>query len=212
VHVSTEVRAERVPSILLFEDALFLLGNSKGQEDGKRNAQPMTIVGQYGIGAQIRPSVQLRLTHGENYDFEESTTTGAPWNSVSLRFARTPALENYMEFHFYPPHNEYDPYPVGPFSQRVVARYGVRFAKKIAIPTLRRLFLFTEPLFLFGNSRPQISYNYSAKPLAARLEYGAGFTFKRSLQFRLTFGEWHYLGGYNRQTQSWNGLSLRYGW
>jgi len=215
LQASTELRVARVPSVFIFEDALFLLGNSKGQEDAKRNLQPMIIVGRYGIGAQIRPFLQLKLTHGENYDFEKPTAAGAPWNSISIRLAHredTARFENYVEVHFYPPHNEYDPYPSGPFSERIVARYGVEFAKKIPIPKSRRVFLFTEPLFLFGHSRPQISYNYSAKPLAARLVYGTGFTLKRSLQLRLTFGEWRYLGGYNRQTQSWNGLSVRYGW
>jgi hypothetical protein len=211
LHVTSEIRTARIPSLLIFEDALLLLGNSRGQEDGKRNLQPMTTLGQFGMGLQIRRSAQLRFTHGENYDIDRPRTTGAPWNSVSLRLERRGEAD-YFEVHLYPPHNEYDPYPAGPFSQRVVARYGVQFAKKIPMLKSRRIFLFTEPLFLFGNSRPQISYNYSAKPLAVRLVYGAGVTLKRSLQLRFTTGEWHYLGGYRRPTQSWNGLSLRYGW
>src|SRR5207245_4920431 len=54
LHLSTDLRLARVPSLLLFEDALLLLGNSKGQEDGKRNLQPMTVLGQFGIDLQVR--------------------------------------------------------------------------------------------------------------------------------------------------------------
>ncbi len=189
-----------------------LLGDSKGGRDSKRNMRPMTVLGRYGIGVEILHGVQLRATHGEGYDIEDPKTTGAPWNSVSVRFQRAPASGDYLEAHFYPPHNEYDPYPFGLFSQRVVARYGVQFAKKVQVGTARRIFLFTEPLLLFGDSRPQISYNYSAKPIAVRLAYGVGLTIKHSLQARFTQGEWHSLGGYKGQSQSWNALSLRYGW
>jgi hypothetical protein len=174
-------------------------------------------VGRYGLGAEIRRGVQLRLTHGEGYDVANPKTTGAPWNSVSLRFQRSQdafrshSAEDFLEIYFYPPHNEYDPSPEGPFSQRRVARYGVQFSKRLSIGRTRG-FVFTEPLLLFGNSRPQIYYSYSAKPLAAQVVYGVGFALTRSAQVRLSKGEWRDLGGYNGPSRSWTGLSLRYGW
>ena len=92
-----------------------------------------------------------------------------------------------------------------------MARYGVHFAKRILIRRTRG-FVFMEPLLLFGDSRPQISYNYGAKPLAAQIVYGAGFALTRSVQVRFTQGQWRRLGGYNVLRRSWSGVSLRYGW
>lgn len=217
LRISTELRAAGIPRLLMFEDALVLLGDSRGADDAKYNIQPTSILGRYGLGAEIRRGVQLRLTHGEGYDVDDLKTTGAPWNSISLRFQRLQdafhgdSSRDFLEIHLYPPHNEYDPSPLGPFSQRRVARYGVQFAKKIFVRRTRG-FIFTEPFLLFGDSRPQTSYTYGAKPLAALLVYGAGFALTRSAQVRLTQGQWRNLGGYNGPTRSWSGLSLRYGW
>lgn len=211
LRVATELRVRRIPQLLVFEDGLLLLGDSRGGREARRNARPMTVLGRYGIGAEVWRGIELRLTHGEGYDVERPTTVGAPWNSVSVRFQR-PATDDYLEVHFYPPHNEYDPYPMGLFSDRIVARYGLQFAKKISIRRYPRVFAFAEPLLLFGTTRPQISYTYSAKPLAARLAYGAGFAIKPALQLRLSQGEWCSLGGYKGPSQFYNALSLRYGW
>ena len=210
LRVATELRIPRIERLAAFEDALLLLGNSGGEDEAKRNLRPMTIVGRYGIGLQLWHGIELRATHGEDYDMVRPKTTGAPWNSVSIRFQR--AMDDYLEIHFFPPHNEYDPYPSGVFSQRTVARYGVQFAKRLLIPRHPRFFVFAEPLLLFGTTRPQISYTYSAKPLAGRLAYGAGFAIKPALQVRLSQGEWRNLGGYHGPGQSWTALSLRYGW
>lgn len=217
LHILTEVRATRLRRFLVFEDALLLLGNARGGTDAKRNAQPTSMLGRYGVGFDVRRNIQLRLTHGEGYDFDRSKTVGDPWNSISLRFQQAPnrlESDDYLEVHLYPPHNEYDPYPSAavPFAHRVVARYGLQFAKTVKIRLRRKFLLFTEPLLLLGNSRPQISYNYSAKPLAIRLVYGAGLAVRPSLQLRLTQGEWRNLGGYTGQSQFWNGISLRYRW
>jgi hypothetical protein len=214
LNISTELRSTRQPRVLLFTDALLLMGDSNRGNEVSDDLRPTTILGRYGIGAQLRPGVQLRLTHGEGYDINHVKTTGAPWNSVSVRLQRThsSAFDQYAEVYFYPPHNEFDPSPTGPFSQRVVARYGVQFAKKVTVSAVRRLIVFTEPLLLFGDSRPQISYNYSARPLAVRLAYGAGLCVTPWLQLRFNQGEWRNLGGYRGRTQFWNGLSLRYGW
>jgi hypothetical protein len=201
--------------MFLFEDALLLLGDSTGRHDVKRNAQPTSMLGRYGIGLELRRNIQIRLTHGEGYDFKAPKTVGAPWNSISVRFERRPdrfVSDDYVEVHLYPPHNEYDPNPVGPFAQRAVARYGLQFAKRAFVTRSQKFLLFAELLLLFGDSRPQISYNYSAKPLAARLTYGAGFAIRSSWQLRFTQGEWRSLGGYRGWSQSWNGISLRYRW
>jgi hypothetical protein len=211
VRIATELRATRVPRLLLFEDAILLLGDSKGGDDAKYNMRPMSTLARYGIGVEVRKDIQIRLTHGEGYDTSKARTNGDIWNSISMRFQRA---DDYVEAHFFSPHNEYDPFPSAsvPFAQRAVARYGVQFAKKLSFRTMRAAFVFAEPLLLFGNSRPQVSYNYSAKPLAAQLVYGAGFALKPSLQLRFAQGEWLNLGDYKGPRQLWTGPSLRYAW
>ncbi len=212
LRVATELSAKRIPHLIVFEDALLLLGNSGGSDEARRNLHPMTVIARYGAGIVLRRGVELRVTHGEGYDVIRSPkTTGDPWNSISLRFQQR-SSDDYLEVHFYPPHNEYDPYPSGAFSQRVVARYGLQFAKRLSIPRYPRLFAFAEPLLLFGTTHPQISYTYSPRPMAVRLMYGAGFAIKPALQLRFSQGEWRSLGGYQGPTQFWNSLSLRYGW
>jgi len=222
LRISTELQVPRVSRLLLFEDAILLLGDSKGGDDAKYNMRPMSTLARYGIGAEVRKGIEIRLTHGEGYDSSKARTNGDIWNSISIRFqpgrngdgGHSSTADNYVEAHFFPPHNEYDPFPSAtiPFAQRVVARYGLQFAQKLSLRAIRGAFVFTEPLLLFGNSRPQISYNYSAKPLAAQLVYGVGFALKPSLQLRFAQGEWRNLGGYAGPRRSWTGPSLRYAW
>jgi len=222
VRLSTELRAHLVPRLVLFEDAILLLGDSKGGDDAKYNLRPMSTLARYGIGAEVRKNIQIRLTHGEGYDTSKARTNGDVWNSISIRIQPAPnrdagpasTSDDYIEAHFFPPHNEYDPFPSAsvPFAQRVVARYGLQFAKKLSVGAMPGAFVFAEPLLLFGNSRPQVSYNYSAKPLAARLVYGVGIALKPSLQLRFAQGEWRNLGGYTGPRQLWTGPSLRYAW
>lgn len=77
---------------------------------------------------------------------------------------------------FFPTHNEFDPNPSIPFPQRVVARYGLDVNATIASTRfLPKLFAFIDTLSLFGDSRPQISYNYSAKPIVMILVAGLGY-------------------------------------
>lgn len=117
----------------------------------------------------------------------------------------------YAEAFFYPPHNEYDPNPGIEFKDRIVARYGLEIyteAKHKDFP----VYLFLHPFALFGDSRPQISYNYKANPIVIQIKYGAGYKIVKNLEVRITHSEWKDLGGYKGERLVWNSISLRYKW
>ncbi len=119
----------------------------------------------------------------------------------------------HVEGFFYPPHNEYDPNPGIPFEDRVVARYGLDIQAGVSHKTfLPKLFLFTHSFAAFGDSRPQIDYNYEADPIVLNLKYGAGYTVFNNVQFRITHSRHIDLGGYSGERLLWNGVSVRYEW
>lgn len=115
----------------------------------------------------------------------------------------------YIEVHIYPPHNEFDPNTGVAFKDRVVARYGLELNEEIK---LGNLYLFVNPFVLFGDSRPQTDYNYSAAPIALNLNYGAGYGLSDNLAIRVTHGHWIDLGGYAGERLQWNSISLKYSW
>lgn len=120
--------------------------------------------------------------------------------------------DGYIDAYFYPPHNEYDPNPGIEFKDRVVARYGVEIYTEIMHKVFPRLYLFAHPLVLFGDSRPQIDYNYKADPIAIQIQLGAGFTISENVDLRVTNNRWENLGGYKGEYLYWTGISLRYSW
>lgn len=118
----------------------------------------------------------------------------------------------YTELYFYPPHNEYDPNPHIEFKDRVVARYGLELYTEIRQKDYPNFFLFAHPFMLFGDSRPQNSYNYKADPIVVQLRYGTGYEIAKNLEIRITHNEWKDLGGYKSERLAWNSVSLRFKW
>ncbi len=118
----------------------------------------------------------------------------------------------YAEFHFYPPHNEYDPNPGVDFRDRVVARYGLELYSEFRSPKFPKLSVFVCPVAFLGDSRPQTSYNYKADLIVVQIRYGAGFEFYKNLELRLTHSEWKDLGGYKSERLVWNSVSVKYKW
>lgn len=101
----------------------------------------------------------------------------------------------YIEAYFYPPHNEYDPNPGIEFKDRIVARYSLEIYTEAKYKNFP-IYLFLHPFVFFGDSRPQISYNYKADPIVVQLRYGAGYEIAKNLEIRITHSEWKNLGGY----------------
>lgn len=117
----------------------------------------------------------------------------------------------YAEVLLYPPHNEYDPNTGIEFKDRVVARYGLEVYAEIKHKDYP-LFLFVHPFVLFGDSRPQLDYNYKADPIVIQIKHGLGVELTEDLDVRITHSEWKDLGGYKGERLVWNSLSLRYKW
>lgn len=118
----------------------------------------------------------------------------------------------WVEWSFYPPHNEFDPNPGVIFSDRAVARYGFEAYIEVRPKDFNRLFLHSQPLVLFGDSRPQLDYNYSTKPLALNAKWGIGYCFfkNKDIQIKITHSEWMNLGGYKGERLVWNAIQIRY--
>lgn len=118
----------------------------------------------------------------------------------------------YVELFFYPPHNEFDPNPGLDFKDRPVSRYGLEIYFELRPKALESFFVFAEPRFYFGDSRPQIDYNYQAEPIVVNLRYGLGYDISSDpdIEIRLTHGKWIDLGNYKGEGLQWNGISLRW--
>lgn len=116
----------------------------------------------------------------------------------------------YIEAFFYPPHNEYDSNQGIEFKDRIVARYGIEMYTEVRY---KDFFLFAHPFAVFGDSRPQIDYNYKADPIVAHFKFGGGYNLRKDLELRITGSKWKDLGGQVAKKQSyWNSISLRYAW
>ncbi len=133
-------------------------------------------------------------------------------SSFSFNLKNWIDTHGYAEFHFYPPHNEYDPNPGVDFRDRVVARYGLELYSEFRSPKFPELSVFVYPIAFFGDSKPQTSYNYKADPIVVQIKYGVGFEFYKNLELKLTHSEWKDLGGYKSERLVWNSVSVKYKW
>ncbi len=118
----------------------------------------------------------------------------------------------WVEGSVYPPHNEFDPNPGIAFPDRTVASYGLKVYLEARPKDFDHLFIFVEPFALFGDRRPQLDYNWSAKPIVMNLIYGAGFQLikKPDVQIKISHGEWIDLGGYKGEKLQWNAVQIRW--
>lgn len=209
---------QRIPRFVVILAPQLLLGDSGNGDRARYDWRVVAARAQYGIGWKLSHRVQLRLTHEEWLALDGPPIHAMAWNSVSLRLEGKPLRDHPVhypgldlgEIHYFPAHNEYDPSPALPFAERVVARYAVRIDASVPFTESRKTFAFVRSLTLLGDSRPQLSYNHSARPHAVRLEYGLGLVLTGSVQLRLDRGEWRDLGGYRGGRQLWNGVSIRW--
>jgi len=120
--------------------------------------------------------------------------------------------KGWVQGSLYPPHNEFDPHPMIDFSDRTVARYGLEMNLQIGPKDFSRFFFFVNPTFLFGDSRPQLDYNYSIAPIVVNAQYGLGFIVSRehNIEVRIAQGKWIDLGEYKGEKLLWNAIQVRW--
>ena len=81
-----------------------------------------------------------------------------------------------VSFFFFPSHNEYDPNQgVFPFARRYVARYAVDMNTQFSLASFPKLYVSGDLLSLFGDTRPQTEYNYTATPIVGIYTLGVGY-------------------------------------
>lgn len=122
-------------------------------------------------------------------------------------------FEGSNEFFFYPKHNEYDPSPYIDFENRVVSRYGYDIKGKLTNDFIldNHLYLFFDSFNLFGDTKPQISYNYKANPIVMEFTLGLGYNFDDHFYTSISGGQNINLGNYqNSAKNQWAALGFGY--
>jgi hypothetical protein len=104
----------------------------------------------------------------------------------------------YTQFDIAPPHNEIDPNlcradagnqggvnaPCNAFGRYMLS--GLVEVRPFGQGPLRRVMLFAEPRFLFGNNIPQTLYTWSIAPIGWERSWGAGVYLGRGFELRVT--------------------------
>jgi len=121
--------------------------------------------------------------------------------------------KGYIEGYFFPKHNEYDPNQGVVFNQRYTARYGVDFYEQMRWSKINRLFAFLDAFTLFGDTLPQINYNYHAYPIVTIFKYGVGYDITNKFTIKITSSKHSALSSlYKGERLLWSGISLKYKW
>ncbi len=123
-----------------------------------------------------------------------------PWNALLLGYdfsfpCRPARIDHTLEFYYFPPHNEFDPNPGIPFEDRVVARYALDYTVALENIYDSPIYLAGRFFFPLGDSRPQISYNHRAEPIACFLRVRCGYRVNKAFSFYAEYGDGIDLGG-----------------
>ncbi len=167
------------------------------------------------------PNIELRVTHSKWNDIVGYVGEPLTWNAVQIRWnydfgregGEAPGwrLKGWLEGSFYPDHNEYDPIRRVDFDERVVSRYGLEGSNEFRHAGVPDLVFFFNFFACFGDSRPQIDYNYRADPIGVEINFGLGWSIgnNHDMQIRLTHDRWIDLGGMRVDRVAWTGLQFR---
>lgn len=119
----------------------------------------------------------------------------------------------YVEAFFYPPHNEYDPNPSIPFKDRVVARYGLDTYATLSLQKYPRFYIYGNLMSLFGDSRPQVDYNYRGSPIVGIVTLGCAYRVNPHFDLGLASSEYHDFGGYVLgERLHWAAVTAKFHW
>ena len=116
----------------------------------------------------------------------------------------------FVEGTFYSPHNEYPANFGLPFKDEATARYALAADVNVVhVPSgiFGGLYLFMP----MGDSKPQISYNYSADPIFLEVQPTLGYRINTFLDVRLTYNKDFDLGKFTSEHEvtPWLSLSMR---
>jgi hypothetical protein len=118
--------------------------------------------------------------------------------------------KGFFEGTFYAPHNEYPANFGLPFKDEATARYAL--ATDVTVEHIRSGFFGGLYLFMpMGDSKPRISYNYSADPIFLEVQPQLGYHIDSYLDVRLTYNKDFDLGNFisRHEVTPWLSLSLR---
>jgi hypothetical protein len=130
-------------------------------------------------------------------------------------------LKNFVasaEAVFFPFRNEHDPNAGVEFKDRVVSRYMLDLGGEYRFQNLNNLLssfaVGFDARLLFGDSRPQLDYNLSAKPIVAYLTPSVSYYIKPYASARLYHRETIDLGGYvdDVNRKNYTALTFRVGY
>ena len=224
LETALEVHQNYIPRFFVYADLLFHLGKRKPGYDYHWTAETITVKRRWGAGFTLfyEPNIELRVTHCKWNDLVGYVGEPLTWNAAQIRwnydFGQKPMggfgwrLKGWLEGSFYPDHNEYDPNPRTRFDERVVSRYGLEGSNEFRQSRFPDLLLFFNFFACFGDSRPQIDYNYRADPIGVEVNFGLGWLVGKSRQFqiRLAHDRWIDLGGMKLDRVAWTGLQFRW--
>ncbi len=224
LETSLEIRQSYIPRLFIYADFLFHLGNRQPRFDYHWTMETITLKRRWGVGLTLfhKPNLELRVTHSNWDDLLGKVGISQIWNAAQIRwnydFSQGDKegfrwrLKGWLEGSFYPDHNEYDPNLKIRFAERVVARYGLEGSSELRQGRFPNLVLFFNFFACFGDSRPQIDYNYRADPIGMEINFGLGWVLgkKRNMQIRLTHDRWIDLGGMRVDRVAWTALQFRW--
>ena len=119
----------------------------------------------------------------------------------------------HVKLFFFPPYNEFDPNPGILFADRITARYGLDIHTEFYATDYRKLYFFMDSFSLFGDTKPQIDYNYSADPIVMILTYGVGFRVSHHVDVGVQTGKHINLGKYVLgERLRWAGIYAKFSW
>ena len=223
LETALEIHQTYIPRLFVYADLLFHLGKREPR-DYNWNMGVITVKRRWGAGITLfyQPNIELRVTHCKWNDLVGYVGEPLTWNAAQIRWnydldrldghGAGWRLRGWLEGSFYPDHNEYDPNPRTEFHERVVSRYGLEGSNLFVHAAIPRLNFFFNFFACFGDSRPQIDYNYRADPIGVEINFGLGWSVSKNhdMQIRLTHDRWIDLGGMRVDRVAWTGLQFRW--
>jgi hypothetical protein len=164
------------------------------------DTEPIFTQCELGARYKLPWNFSVGLKTSKHYSNETYQTQSVPWSAVLLGYdfsfpCRLARVNNSLEFYFFPPHNEFDPNPGVNFENRVVARYGLDYTVALENINNSPVYLAARFFIPFGDSRPQLDYNYEADPIACFLRLKCGYRVNQRLSVYAEFADGYDLGG-----------------
>ena len=165
------------------------------------DAKPIVTQCELGARYKLPWNFSVGLKSSKHYiNDAHQNRESVQWNAALLGYdfsfpCRLALVNNSLEFYFFPSHNEFDPNPGVNFENRVVSRYGLDYTVALEKINNSPVYLAARFFLPFGDSRPQIDYNYKADPIACFLRLKCGYRVNQRLSLYAEFADSYDLGG-----------------